>query len=74
MDAVQKKCDRLGSEVVVVNAKAPSTTTSPTLPKELLSVEEALRMLIGALNAACAPCLDKVEVQQLQVVATLAKT
>ena len=31
-------------------------------------------MLAGALQAACKPGLDKVEVQRLQVVATLART
>jgi hypothetical protein len=43
------------------------------LPKELPSVEEALIKLAGALNAACKPGLDKVEIQRLQVVATLAR-
>ncbi len=31
-------------------------------------------MLAGALRAACKPGLDRVDVQRLQVVATLAKT
>jgi ribosomal protein L10 len=70
-DAVQKKCDRLGLEVV--GGKALTTTTSISIPKELPSVEEALGMLAGALKAACKPGLDKVEVQRLQVVATLAR-
>jgi predicted ribosome quality control (RQC) complex YloA/Tae2 family protein len=38
------------------------------------SVEETLKKLAGALETACASGLDKVEVQRLQVVATLAKT
>jgi hypothetical protein len=71
-DAVQKKCDRLGLEVV--GGKAPRTTTSISMPVELPSVEETLRKLAGALDAACKPNLDKVEVQRLQVVATIAKT
>lgn len=70
-DAVSIKCQRLGLEVVV--AKGFTTTTSISIPKELLSVEEALLMLAGALKAACKPGLDKVEVQRLQVVATLAR-
>jgi hypothetical protein len=71
-DAVQKKCDRLGLEVV--GGKAPRTTTSISAPAELPSVEETLGKLAGALEAACKPNLDKVEVQRLQVVATIART
>ncbi len=43
------------------------------LPAELPSVEEAQRMLAGALRASVEPGLDKVEVQRLRVVATLAR-
>jgi hypothetical protein len=70
-DAILKKADRLGLEVV--GAKGYTTTTIP-MPKDLPSVEEALRMLAGALKAACKLGLDKVEVQRLQVMATLART
>jgi hypothetical protein len=41
--AVAIKCQRLGLKVVV--AKGYITTTSIQLPKELLSIEEALKML-----------------------------
>jgi hypothetical protein len=71
-DAIMIKCRRLKLEVVV--ARGYTTTTSIKMPKELPSVEEALKMLAGALRAACKPGLDKVEVQRLQVVATLART
>lgn len=71
-DAILIKCRRLKLEVVV--ARGYTTTTSIKMPKELPSVEEALKMLAGALRAACKPGLDKVEVQRLQVVATLART
>ena len=71
-DAVNKKCMRLGLEVV--GAKGYRTTTSIVVPKELPSVEEALGKLAGALDAACKPGLDKVEVQRLQVVAMIART
>ena len=71
-DAIVMKCKRLKLEVVV--GKGYTTTTSIAMPKELPSVEEALLMLAGALKAACKPGLDKVEVQRLQVVATLART
>lgn len=49
-------------------------STSVLLPKELPSVEEALKMLAGALKAAVKPGLDKVEVQRLQAIATIART
>jgi hypothetical protein len=71
-DAIVMKCKRLKLEVVV--GRGYTTTTSIALPKELPSVEEALLMLAGALKAACKSGLDKVEVQRLQVVATLART
>ena len=44
------------------------------LPKELPSIEEALKLLAGALQAASQAGLDKVEVQRLQAIATLART
>jgi len=66
--AVKKKCKRLGLEVVG-QKRGKKTTTSLKIPKELPSVEEALKIL-----AAAEPGLDRVEVQRLQVVATLART
>ena len=42
VDAVKKKCRRLGIEVVVHNP-TQKTTTSLVLLKELFSIEEALR-------------------------------
>ena len=44
------------------------------LPDELPSVEETLKELAGALKAAKEPGLNKVEVQRLQAIATLART
>ncbi len=68
--AVIVKCQRLGLPLKVVGyVKSPVA-----LPRELPSVEEALRMLAGALRAAVKPGLDKVEVQRLQAVATISKT
>ncbi len=66
--AIMIKCYRLGLEVL------NTTSVAIPLPEELPSVEETLRKLAGALDAASAPGLSKVEVQRLQVVATLAKT
>jgi len=70
--AVEKKLKRLG--LVVVGARRAKTTTTLELPKELPTVEEALKILAGALMAAGEPDLDRVEVQRLQAVATLART
>jgi hypothetical protein len=74
--AVKKKCGRLGLEVVVPVCRKTKTTTTTAikLPAELPSVEDALRKLAGALETACQPGLDNVEVQRLQVVAVLART
>ena len=47
---------------------------SVTLPRELPSIEETLKMLAGALKTAIVPGLNRIEVQRIQAVATLAKT
>ena len=62
-DSVRKKCERLGLEEE--DAKGLRTSSSIRLPKELPSVETALKMLAGALKASCEPGLDKVEVQRV---------
>ncbi len=68
--AIMLKCERLGLPI-----KANGYVKSQIyLPKELPSVEEALKMLAGALKAAIKPGLDKIEVQRLQAVATISKT
>jgi hypothetical protein len=72
-DAVYHKCRRLGLVVEEEGAKG-RTTSSIRLPKELPSVEEALKILAGALQAASQAGLDEVEVQRLQAIATLART
>jgi len=72
-EAVRVKLRRLGLEVVDHNLRLRSTTTTAILPENLISLEEALKMLSGALKAACQPGLTKVEVQRLQVVAALAR-
>jgi IS30 family transposase len=74
-EAVRAKMKRLGLEVDKQQAAGSrSSTSNAILPEELISAEEALKMLVGALKMACAPGLSKVEVQRLQVVATLART
>jgi hypothetical protein len=74
-EAVRAKMKRLGLEVDKQQAAGSrSSTSNAILPEELISAEDALKMLVGALKMACAPGLSKVEVQRLQVVATLART
>jgi hypothetical protein len=68
--AVYLKCQRLGLKL---QSKGYINTAIP-IPRELPSVEEALKMLAGALKTAVKPGLDKVEVSRLQAVATIAKT
>jgi DNA repair ATPase RecN len=67
--AILLKCQRLGlvpTDYVTRNTLA--------LPEELPSVEDTLKELAAALKAAKEPGLNKVEVQRLQAIATLART
>jgi len=74
--AIFLKCKRLGIEL---KTKGYVNTSIP-IPRELPSVEETAKILAGALKLAIKPGLDKepgldkVEVQRLQAVATIAKT
>lgn len=72
--AIKLKIRRLGLEVVVRNSCVGTTTSKLRIPEELPSVEDALKILAGALKTAAKSGLDKVEVQRLKVTATLAKT
>jgi len=72
-DAVLVKAKRLGVRVVVGDSLT-HTTSELVLPAELISPEEALKVLVSALQASKQPGLDKVEVQRLMAVATLART
>jgi hypothetical protein len=69
-DAIIIKCQRLGLKLQTKGY----VDTSIALPRELPSVEEALQMIAGALKTSVKPGLDRVEVQRLQAVATIAKT
>ena len=71
-NAIYQKCLKLG--LVVEEENPTATSSSITLPKELPSVEEALKILAGALKASSKAGLDRVEIQKLQVIATLART
>jgi hypothetical protein len=67
--AVITKCQRLGLRLQTEGY----VDTSIPIPKELPSVEEATKILAGALRASVKPGLNKLEVQRLQVVANISK-
>jgi len=68
--AVITKCQRLGLAL----QSDGYINTSISIPRELPSVEEALKMLAGALKASVKPGLNRLEVQRLQVVANISQT
>jgi hypothetical protein len=73
-EAVRAKINRLGLVVVKHNFSGScSSTSNAVLPHELISMEEALKMQVGAMKLACTPGLSNVEIQRLQVLATLSK-
>lgn len=77
VEAVQQKARRLGVDVVVHTPPTPPVTTTTTAKfdsKELIPVQKALEILAAALKAAGEPGLDSIEIQRLNVVATLART
>ena len=74
-DALRIKMGRLGLKVVVNEKQQKSrTTTSALLPSDILSHEEALRVLAGAMKKAAEPGLDKLEIMRLKVLIEAAKS
>jgi hypothetical protein len=67
-DAILKKCNRLGLEVVDAVKMTQTTTSKLDLSMDLPSVEEALKMLNAALHALDAPGLDKSETMRLRTI------
>jgi biotin operon repressor len=66
-EAVRAKIKRLGLEVDKQQATGSRSSTSNSIvPEELISAEEALKMLVGALKMACTPGLSKTEVTRLE--------
>jgi hypothetical protein len=65
-DAVYKKIERLGLEVVDEEVHYLSTTTSLELPEELPSVEESLVKLSAALAVLEKPGLEKTDILRLR--------
>ena len=68
--AVITKCQRLGLRLQTEGY----VNTSIPIPRELPSVEDALKMLAGALKASVKPGLNRLEVQRLDTVANISKT
>jgi hypothetical protein len=74
--AIRQKCRRLGLEVVVNRPGKTFTTTTSELviPKELPTIQEALKILAAAMKALAEPGLDDVEVRRLQALVTAVRT
>lgn len=73
--AIRQKCRRLGLEVVVdKKPQKPRTTTSTLLPSGIVTHEQVLQVLAGAMKKAAEPGLDKFEIMRLKVLVDAAKT
>jgi len=70
-DAIRKKLDRLGLKVVVQKKLQKSRTTTSTtltlLPKDIITHEQALRILAGALDVLKQTGLEKLDLQRLRI-------
>jgi len=69
VEAVQKKARRLGVDVVVHSLQESQTTTTTAelvMPEELISVEEALKKLVAAMNLLEDSKLSKTDVMRLR--------
>jgi len=73
-DAIRMKLKRLGLKVVVQKFQKSRTTTSALLPGDILTHEQALRILAGAIQKAGEPGLDKLEIMRLKALVDAAKT
>lgn len=70
--AIEMKLKRLG--VVVVKQKFSRTTTTAIKTRNLLTHEEALKILAGALQALRNPGQDKLELQRLRILVDVIQT
>jgi hypothetical protein len=64
--AVIKKIDRLGLKVVYLRKQHETTTSELVIPKELPSIEEALKILAAAMNSLKKSGLSKTEILRLK--------
>ena len=70
--AIREKINRMGLRVVI--SAAQKTTTSVSLQEPLLTHEEVLQVLAGAIKKGGAPEVDKLELMRLRVLIDAAKT
>jgi hypothetical protein len=71
--AVRMKASRLELLVVDRSPRSPRTTTKQIKPlQELLSIEETLKILAGALQKSAENDLSQIEIQRLRITADLA--
>jgi len=66
--AIQKKVERLSL------SPQQQTTTTVALDKDLLTHKQALKILVGALEALRKPGLDKLELQRLRILVDAVQT
>jgi hypothetical protein len=72
--AVRMKASRLELLVVDRSPSTPRTTTEQiSPPQELLSIEETLKILAGALQKSAEKNLSPTEIQRLRITADLAR-
>ena len=71
--AVTKKLNRLGFKVVSLEKSNQTTTSELILPKELLTVEEVLKVFVAAMKALEVPGLSKPEIMRLRSLIMAAK-
>ena len=65
--AIREKLKRMGLRVVVDAPRKKVTTTPVRLSKDLLTHEQALNVLVGALEALRKSGQDKLELQRLRI-------
>jgi hypothetical protein len=73
MEGVKKKLSRLGL-VVEPEKRGGPTTTELEMPEELPSVEEALKLLVAAMEALQKPGLSRAEVSRLRSIIQAVRT
>jgi IS30 family transposase len=64
--SIKQKLRRLGLKVVTIKKHGATTTSELIMPVELISVEEALKELVAAMNALKTPGLSRTEVMRLR--------
>lgn len=73
--AIKKKLERMGVVVVRKSGKRKTTTTETIrLSKDLLTHEQALKFLAGAIEALRKPGQDKLELQRLRILVDALQT